>query len=57
MEKPLRFRPALLRETICVIDVRMSEVRHIAVEAACLSRAEISPKEKIRLTPWKNSCR
>lgn len=41
-------RLALLMETICAIGLRVSEVRHITVQAAKSGRAEIILKGKIR---------
>ncbi len=41
-------RLALLMETICATGIRVSEVRHITVQAARAGRAEIALKGKIR---------
>lgn len=43
-----RDRLALLMETICATGIRVSEVRHITVEAARRGRAEIASKGKVR---------
>lgn len=43
-----RFRLALLMETICATGIRVSEVRHVTVEALRAGRATISLKGKIR---------
>lgn len=42
-------RLALLMETICATGIRVSEVRHITVEAARRGRAEIASKGKVRI--------
>ena len=44
-----RDRLALLMETICATGIRVSEVRHITVEAARRGRAEIASKGKVRI--------
>lgn len=44
-----RERLALLMETICATGIRVSEVRHITVEAARRGRAEIASKGKVRV--------
>lgn len=44
-----RNRLALLMETICATGIRVSEVRHITVEAARRGRAEIASKGKVRI--------
>ena len=43
-----RGRLALLLESICATGIRVSEVRHLSVEAAQAGRADISLKGKIR---------
>ena len=43
-----RERLALLLETICATEIRVSEVKYITVEAAQVGRAEISLKGKLR---------
>lgn len=44
-----RDRLALLMETICATGIRVSEVRHITVEAARRGRAKIASKGKVRI--------
>lgn len=44
-----RERLALLMETICATGIRVSEVRHITVEAARTGKAEVALKGKIRI--------
>ena len=44
-----RDRLALIMETICATGIRVSEVRHITVEAARRGRTEITSKGKVRV--------
>ena len=47
-ERAGKLRLAMLMETICATGIRVSEVRHITVEAARRGQAEIALKGKIR---------
>ena len=51
-----RERIALVMETICATDIRVSEVRYITVEAAKEGRTTISLKGKIAPSCCRESC-